>query len=321
MATNNTEMMVNGTMTKSTPVTDDKNTQEILTAVFVTAGSILVCVLIFLLCKKFGKNPTKKHGVERQEAHETPKGKRIEYYDQFGCDTNELTVNSVTALKWDEDENLPWAKNKLNHSKSSGIECDTTSVESKDVQRIVTGKRVFQVNKVTESKPKPRSPGLPPVIRLPKGLADAARSLQASDGKNFTLAIIDKNSKTIHNIDLRNYRPRTRGRSPLAGDAESQPRTTAPSGRRRRLHSTGDPIYQAGDRLDIDMIHDSPDLGGRPRRGTRSAEELMQDESCSAGEGSSDSARPESSIISSDDADANMQLLSSHEYGHSNMDS
>ena len=323
MASNTTTQDITGekevaTSPKSTYDTGD-NTNEILAAVLVTAGCVLICVLIYVVHKKCCRSPTRKHGVERQEVMETPKGKRMEYYDQFGCDTNELTVNSVTALKWDEDENPPWLKNKLTHSKSSGIECDTTSVESKDVQRITSGKRVFQVNKVTEAKPKPRSPGQPQVIRLPKGLANAARSLQASDNQHLTLAIIDKNSKTIHNIDLRNYRPRTRGKSPLAGDGEAQPRPTAHRGQRRRLHSTGDTAYQTGPRSDIEMVHDSPDLGRRPRRGTQSAEQLIQPENLSAEEGSSDSTRPaSSSVSSSDDADARISLLTPPIHGNGN---
>lgn len=306
-----TENMLNSTITGADSTTSTANQDKyqelkIISAVTVTAAVALTCIISYIIYRRFCRGVINKHGVERDEVGDTPKNKR-EYFDQFGCDTNELTVNSVTALRWDEDEKTPWA-NSLQHSRSSGIDVDTTSIESKDVQRINTGKKVFQVNKVSEAPRNSVSPHQPRVIRIPKGLANAARSLQASDGKNFTLAIIDKNSKTIHNIDLRNYRPRTRGKSPLAGEYDVRPH---PTSNRRRLHSTGDPAYKPpGTHSAVEMVHDSPDMTRRPRRGTQSAEHLIQDSSTEEGSTSTaDIHRATTPSMSSEDLDPNSKLL------------
>lgn len=295
------------------PIDDKYKQLKIISSIVIVAVIILACGIGYLLYRKLCRSHHSKHGVEREEGLNS-KGKR-EYYDQFGVDTNDLTVNSVTAMQWDENEKKPWKVAAAGSgSKSSGIECDVNSSDdAREVQRIDTGKRVFQVNKVSERGAKSTASGQV-VIRLHKGFADAARSLQSADGKNYMLALIDKNSKTIHNINLDRNRQRSRGLSPLALDLEEghvSPHKVATGRKRRRLYSCGDRCQGSA------MVHDSPDIA-RKTRISKSTDELTKDSSnsltdTSASATSSDEQRRSLSVSSkeTDDMDFSAKLLPS----------
>ena len=279
----------------TTEIGDNKTEMRIVSSLVVVVVLILACVIGYLLYKKICRSHHEKykHGVERDNPRLNSKG-RVEYYDQFGCDVNELTVNSVTAITWDEDERaMRKAAVAATGSKSSGIDCDTNSDEGKEVQ-INTGKRVFQVNKVSERAVKRSPTSGRVVIRIHKGIADAARSLQASDGNNYALAIIDKNTQTVHNIDLGRGRGATRTRSPLVSDNERPPQKVGSNGRRRKLRNYGDSQYETTSSSNDEMIHDSPDLGRKVKVST-SVDELARESS------NSSDARSES--VSSGDFD------------------
>lgn len=277
---------VNGSLTTMVTVLDTTTEEDIgayykklkIISSLVVGGSLLLvfgisCLIYKRICRS---HRSRRHGIEMEQMlanmkglQQTGKAKpKREYFDQFGVDTHELTVNSVTAILSDDDVKKLYQG--TGGSKSSGIECDfSVSDEGRDsvpppvVRKINTGKRVFQVNKVADNGTAPSVSANQMVIRLHKGFADAARSLQASDGKNYMLAVIDKNSQTIHNVDLRNYRPRTRGRSPLAGDGRPSPQRVGYPGKRRRLLSAGDtalgPPLASLVSPSGNMVHDSPD--------------------------------------------------------------
>jgi len=246
---------------------------KIISSVVVVGGVLLVCAIVYIIYRKTCVlHKARRHGVEIEEAKSSAKGKgKKEYYDPFGVDAADLTVNSVTAILGDKDENTPW--NSAHRGSSSGVECDPPgcSDDSNSTQKIFSGKRVFQVNRVNETK-RPDVSGQQVIVRLPKGLASAARSVQSSTGHNFTLALYDKHSNTIHNIDLRNYRGRSRGKSPLASESKTPPRPVRD--KRRRLHSCGEQ-GEGTSAFTRKMLHDSPDTPRKSRGMSVSADNLI----------------------------------------------
>ena len=202
--------------------------------------------------------------MEKAEAKANGYTKKSEYYDQFNCNDNQLTVNSVTAIKWDEDEKRS--------NKSSGVDCDTNSADSKEVRKVQGGKRVFSVNKVVERQRSVNSTsGGPVVVKLPKHFSNVARSLQAGDMANFTLALIDKHSNTVHNLDMRNYRVR-RAVSPVPTDVQGSRVYYSP--RRHRHRSAEHSRHRSGAQSAADMAHDSPDMPHRVKVKRSAASDL-----------------------------------------------
>lgn len=300
---NSSLSFLNATVTEGAP-DDSYEVMKIVSSLVVVAVVLLACALGYLAYRKICKSHDSKHGVEREEVG--PKGARgrgkAEYYDQFGCDTNELTVNSVTAITWEEEAKRRPRKAAANSgSRSSGVDCDMHSDDANGVQ-INSGKRVFQVNRVSANGDRQRVASGAKVIRLPKGFAEAARSLQASDGRNFTLAVIDRNSKTIHNIDLRTQRNVTRAKSPLVGDGPVSPRTVPP--RNRTTNTSSDNSCHSCHKpsgANRGMVHDSPDLPRKAgaSRVSGSVDELMRESSDSSTDASDTNCPTRSISLSS----------------------
>lgn len=250
-------MATNDTNADPVPVGSDTTTEAYrrdlttsLISLSIVGGLIIFTILtIWIIWRKFCKSPRSRHGNEKIEG--TGSGK-TQYYDQFKVNDHQLTVNSVTAIKWEEDEKRS--------NKSSGIDCDSHSGDSREERKVVSSKRVFSVNKVPERQSKTSSGG-GVVIRLPKQYADITRSLQAGDGKNYTLAIIDKHSQTIHNLDMRNYRLR-RAVSPLSTISSSGvPGRVNHKRHRHRSDDNRSEAQSAGV-----LLHDSPDFSASRRR-------------------------------------------------------
>ncbi|XP_067930033.1 uncharacterized protein [Watersipora subatra] len=238
----------------STPYVDRYREMKIISSVVGAALFVLACVVVVILYKKICKSP---HSKTKYGEVEVANGTKSEYYDQFGCDTNELTVNSVTALPFYE-ENTRLSRKPANTSGSSGVECDSNSDDGKEVQ-IDTGKRVFHINKVPERNrqrnPKQR------VVRLPKGVVNAARSLQASEGQGYTLALIDRNTHTIHNINVDRRGNRSHSRSPLATNRFPTPeKAITPQDRQYKPATVLHQRRPESSSSVVGMVHDSPDL-------------------------------------------------------------
>lgn len=294
--------MANLTIGTSTtiPVDEEEERYKSIISISVVTGIIVItAVSIWVVWLKCCKSPRSKHGVEKSEAKANGSAKKSEYYDQFNVNDNQLTVNSVTAIKWDEDEK------KSSRSKSSGIDCDSNSADSKEVRRVQSGKRVFSVNKVPERQRNATSPGSGPVVvKLPKHLTSVARSLQAADMTNFTLALVDKHSNTIHNLDLRNYRKK-RAVSPVSADTQSGRIYYSP--RRGRHRSAEHSRHKSGAQSASEMLHDSPDLSHRVKDKPSAVSDI---------ETNMKSHRSSMSIESATDASStsrNSKSLSSHD--------
>jgi len=239
-----TRPIMSGIVT-STESPSERSTRSSIIAVSVTLGvTIILCLLIYILYRVFFRNLRQRHGCEQGN-------KKSEYFDQFQVNDNDLTVNSKTAIRWDDEE-----------KRSSGIaDCDDTSLASgKEVAKITSGKRVFEVSTVTETPSRVNRGQV--VIRVPKGFENVARSLHTGDlaNGNYTLALIDKASKTVHNIDTKEFRYIKKAPSPNISGGTRSTRLRLP-----RYASDGNSISERIPRSRVTpkrhMAHDEPDRG------------------------------------------------------------